>query len=438
MNVQRSANMLDNYWMPFSVNRDFKQEPRFLVRAEGMYYWNHKGEKLLDGCAGLFTHAAGHRPPSIVEAIKNQLDELDYLPPFQFAQPGAFDLAQRIAELTPGALNQIFFTNSGSESVDTAMKVALQYHRLRGDGQRTRFVGRERAYHGVNFGGISVGGMVRNRESFGTGLPGVHHMRATWLPEQKFSVGQPSIGVELADDLERIAQTYGPDTIAACIVEPIAGSTGVLVPPKDYLERLREICDRHGILLIFDEVICAFGRTGKAFGAQAFNVKPDIITMAKALTNGMVPMGAVAFSDQIYDTLVNSAPEGSIELFHGYTYSAHPLACAAAIAALDLYRDEEIFEQAAAMSPKFLDLVYDLRSLDIVTDIRGYGMLAAIELAPGESPGERGYAVLKKCFEAGLVLRVTADTPILSPALIATENELEQMVGILKDVIQQS
>ena len=271
MNVQRSANMLDNYWMPFSVNRDFKQEPRFLVRAEGMYYWNQKGEKLLDGCAGLFTHAAGHHPPSIVEAIKNQLDELDYLPPFHYAQQGAFDLAQRIAELTPGALNQIFFTNSGSESVETAMKVALQYHRLRGDGQRTRFVGRERAYHGVNFGGISVGGMVRNRESFGTGLPGVHHMRATWLPEQKFSVGQPSIGVELADDLERIAQTYGPDTIAACIVEPIAGSTGVLVPPKDYLERLREICDRHGILLIFDEVICAFGRTGKAFGAQAFN-----------------------------------------------------------------------------------------------------------------------------------------------------------------------
>lgn len=436
MNVHRSANMLDNYWMPFSVNRDFKQEPRFLVRAEGMYYWNQKGEKLLDGCAGLFTHAAGHRPPSIVEAIKNQLDELDYLPPFHYAQQGAFDLAQRIAELTPGALNQIFFTNSGSESVETAMKVALQYHRLRGDGQRTRFVGRERAYHGVNFGGISVGGMVRNRESFGTGLPGVHHMRATWLPEQKFSVGQPSIGVELADDLERIAQTYGPDTIAACIVEPIAGSTGVLVPPKGYLERLREICDRHGILLIFDEVICAFGRTGKAFGAQAFNVKPDVITMAKALTNGMVPMGAVAFSDQIYDTLVNSAPEGTIELFHGYTYSAHPLACAAAIAALDLYRDEKIFERAATISPKFLDLVYDLQSLDIVTDIRGYGMLAAIELAPGENPGERGYAVIKKCFEAGLVLRVTADTPILSPALIATENELEQMVGILKDVIQ--
>lgn len=429
------TNTLENYWMPFSVNRDFKQDPRLVTRAEGMYYWNHRGDKVLDGCAGLFTHAAGHRPPAIVEAIKAQIDELDFVAPFHFGQPKAFDLAARISALTPDPLNHVFFTNSGSESVDTAMKVALQYHRLRGDGQRTRFVGRERAYHGVNFGGISVGGMVRNRERFGTGLPGVHHIRATWLPEQRFSVGQPKIGVELADDLERIAQTYGPDTIAACIVEPIAGSTGCLVPPEGYLSRLREICDKYGILLIFDEVICAFGRTGTAFGAETFGVTPDIMTMAKALTNGMVPMGATAFSDTIYETLTGAAPEGTIELFHGYTYSAHPLACAAGIAALDLYRDEGLFERAATMSETFLEMVFDLQDVDIVTDIRGYGMLAAIDLAPGERPGDRGYALLRNAYEAGLLMRVTADTPILSPALIAEESQLEQIVSILRKEI---
>jgi len=317
------------------------------------------------------------------------------------------------------------------------MKVALQYHRLRGEGQRIRFVGRERAYHGVNFGGISVGGMVRNKERFGPGLPGCHHMRATWMPEQRFSVGQPRVGAELADDLERIVQTYGPDTIAACIVEPIAGSTGALVPPEGYLNRLREICDRHGILLIFDEVICAFGRTGTAFGAETFGVTPDIITLAKALTNGMVPMGATVFSDAIYETLVNAAPDGTIELFHGYTYSGHPLACAAGIAALDLYKELDLFARAQKMSKTFLEMVFDLQDLDIVTDIRGYGMLAAIDLAPDGRPGVRGYKLVKSCYEAGLLMRVTADTPILSPALIAEQDDLEQIVSILRKEISK-
>lgn len=433
--MQYQANSLENLWMPFSVNREFKQDPRLLVRAEGMYYWNNKGDKVLDGCAGLFTHPAGHRPPSIVSAMKAQLDELDFVLPFNFGQPASFELASRISALTPGDLNHVFFSNSGSEAVESAMKVALQYHNVRGDGQRTRFVGRERAFHGVNFGGISVGGMVRMRERFGLGLPGIHHMRATWMPEQRFTVGQPTVGADLADDLERIAQTYGPDTIAACIVEPIAGAAGVLVPPEGYLNRLREICDRHGILLIFDEVICAFGRTGTAFGSETFGVTPDIITMAKALTSGMVPMGATAFSDAIYETVTNAAPEGSIDLFHGYTYSAHPLACAAGIAALDLYRDAGLFDRCASMSETFLKMVHELQDLDIVTDIRGYGMLASIELEPSERPGDRGYTLMKKCYEEGLMMRVSGDTPILAPALVAETDELEQMVRILRKVI---
>ena len=423
---------LEHLFMPFTANRDFKADPRLLVRAEGMHYWNPRGDKLLDGCSGLFTHAAGHCRRPIIEAVTAQLAELDYTPHFQFGHSGSFELARRLADLTPDPLNHVFFTNSGSESVDTALKLALAYQRARGQGQRFRLVGRERAYHGVNFGGLSVGGMVKNRESFGAGLAGVHHMRHTWLPEQRFSVGRPRLGGDLADDLERLVATHGGDTIAACIVEPIAGSTGVLVPPEGYLERLRAICDAHGILLIFDEVICGFGRTGEAFGAQSFGVTPDLMTMAKALTNGTIPMGAVALADEIYETIIGAGAEGSVEFFHGYTYSGHPAATAAGLATLDLYRDEDLFARGQALSAGFLERVFALQDLDAVSDIRGYGLLAAVEMAPGQVPGQRGHRLLKRCWEAGLVLRMTGDTAILAPALIAAEDDLDEMVATLR------
>ncbi|HJP22759.1 MAG TPA: aminotransferase class III-fold pyridoxal phosphate-dependent enzyme [Alphaproteobacteria bacterium] len=426
---------LEHHFMPFSANRDFKAEPRLLVRAEGMYYWNHRGERLLDGCAGLFTHAAGHCRRPIIEAVTAQLAELDYAPPFQFGHPGAFEFAAKLADLTPDPLNHVFFTNSGSEAVETALKLALAYQRARGQGQRFRLVGRERAYHGVNFGGLSVGGMVKNREGFGPGLAGVHHMRHTWLPEQRFSVGRPLLGGDLAEDLQRLIATHGGDTIAACIVEPIAGSTGVLVPPEGYLERLRAICDDHGILLIFDEVICGFGRTGEAFAAQSFDVTPDLMTLAKALTNGTVPMGAVALSDEIYEAITGAAAAGAIEFFHGHTYSGHPVATAAGLAALELYREEDLFARTRALSGGFLERIFALQDLDSVIDVRGYGLLAAVDLAPGEVAGERGYRLLKRCYEAGLVLRVTADTAILAPALITSEDEIDEMVAILRQQI---
>ena len=429
------VNSLENYWMPFTANRSFKANPRILVRAEGVYYWNDKGDRLLDSCSGLYTHAAGHCHPKVVEAVAAQVAELDYAMAFQMGHPGAFELASRVAMLTPGDLNSIFFVNSGSESVDTALKVAIHYHKARGEGQRTRLVGREKGYHGVNFGGTSLGGLVRNKESFGPGLPGIHHMRNTALPEHQFVRGQPETGAELADDLERIVQTYGPDTIAACIVEPIAGSGGVFVPPKGYLERLRAICDQHGIVLIFDEVICGFGRTGEAFGAQAFGVTPDIMTMAKAITNGTIPMGAVAIDDAIYATITGSAAPGAVELFHGYTYSGHPVACAAGIAALDVYRDEGLFERAKALSGPFLDQVYALQELDMVSNIRGYGLLAAIDMVPAEKPGQRGNDLLLKCYEAGMAVRVGGDTVNLAPALVAEEAQIEEMVSILRQTL---
>ena len=335
-----TGNSLENHWLPFTSNRDFKADPRLMVKAEGVYYWNHKGGRLIDGSAGLFCSAAGHGRKEIAEAVYKSMLQLDYTPPFQLAHPASFELARKVAALMPGDLDYVFFCNSGSESIDTAIKIALAYHRSRGEGQRQRFVSRERAYHGVNIGGVSLSGMVRNRETFGAVMPGVAHMRHTWLPENRYTMGQPETGAELAEDLQRFVDLYGASTIAACVVEPIAGSTGVLVPPKGYLERLRQICDKHGILLVFDEVICGFGRTGKAFAAQSFGVVPDMITMAKALTNGAQPMGAVAVSERIYSTIVDNAAPGGVELFHGYTYSAHPAACAAGIAALDIYERE--------------------------------------------------------------------------------------------------
>jgi beta-alanine--pyruvate transaminase len=423
--------------MPFTADRAFKADPRMLVRAEGMYYWNERGDRLIDSCAGLYTHAAGHCHPAVVSAVEHQVRTLDYAMAFQFGHPGSFELAARVAALTPDNLNRIFFVNSGSEAVDTALKVALHFHKVRGQGQRTRFVGRERGYHGVNFGGTSLGGMVRNKESFGPGLTGVHHMRHTWSADQTFVQGQPPRGADLANDLERFVQSYGADTIAACIVEPIAGSGGVLVPPVGYLQRLREICDAYGILLIFDEVICGFGRTGAPFGSQAFGVAPDIMTMAKALTNGTVPMGAVAFDDRIYETISGAAAENSVELFHGYTYSGHPLACAAGIAALNVYRDEGLFERANSIAGKFLERVFALKDVPVVKDIRGYGVLAAIDIAPNGAPGSRGFDLMRRCYESGMVLRVGADTAVLAPALIAEEDHLNEITENLRAALKQ-
>ncbi len=435
--MQYEANTLENHWLPFTSNRDFKQEPRLLVKGEGVYYWNHKGEKLLDGSSGLFCVAAGHARKEIAEAVGRQLLEMDYGPHFQVAHPSSFELARKVAALTPDGLDYIFFCNSGSESVDTAIKIALAYHRARGDGQRTRFVSRERAYHGVNIGGVSLAGMVRNRETFGAVMPGVVHMRHTWSPEARFTRGQPEKGAELADDLQRFVDLYGASTIAACFVEPIAGSTGVLVPPKGYLDRLRKICDTYGILLVFDEVICGFGRTGKAFGAQSFGVTPDMITMAKALTNGAQPMGAVAVSDKIYGTIVDSAPDHAVELFHGYTYSAHPAACAAGIAALNIYEKEGLFQRAAELSPYFLDAVYSLKGIPAVTDIRGYGMLAGIDLAMDGKPGARGYDATKRLFAAGLHIKFTGDSGIVAPPFVAEKSHIDQMIDILRKVFSQ-
>jgi len=423
---------LQAHWMPFTANRHFKAHPRLLTAAEGVHYVAADGTRVLDGVSGLFCVPAGHGRPEIVDAVTRQLRSLDYAPPFQFGHPDAFRLAEEVARLTPAGLDRVFFANSGSEAVETALKAALLYHRANGQAQRVRFVGRERAYHGVNFGGVAVGGMVRNRQAYGVGLPGVDHLRHTWSPQTRFTRGQPERGADLADDLERAVALHGGDTIAACIVEPIAGSTGILVPPAGYLERLRGICDRHGILLVFDEVISGFGRTGAAFAAQRFGVTPDVITMAKALTNGCVPMGAVAFRRGIYDAVTEAAPEGSIEFPHGYTYSAHPVACAASLAALRLYREEGLFERAAALSEPLLDVVFSLRDLPVVTDIRGYGLLAAIDLAEEGGAGRRGYRVLRELFAAGLLVRVTNDTVILAPPFVAERAHLEEIGEILR------
>jgi beta-alanine--pyruvate transaminase len=435
--MQYEANTLENHWLPFTANRDFKQEPRLLVKGEGVYYWNHKGEKLIDGSSGLFCCAAGHARKEIAEAVGKQLLELDYGPPFQLAHPASFELARKVAALTPDGLDYVFFCNSGSEAIDTAIKIALAYHRAKGEGQRTRFVSRERAYHGVNIGGVSLSGMVRNRETFGAVMPGVVHLRHTWMPENRFQRGQPEKGAELADDLQRFVDLYGATSIAACFVEPIAGSTGVLVPPKGYLERLRKICDANGILLVFDEVICGFGRTGKAFAAQSFGVTPDIITMAKALTNGAQPMGAVAVSDRIYGTVVDHAPAQAVELFHGYTYSAHPAACAAGLAALAIYEKEGLFERAASLSAYFLDAVWSLKGIPAITDIRGYGMLAGIDLAPAEKPGARGLDATKRLFNAGLHIKFTGDAGIIAPPFVAEKSHIDQLVDLLRKVLSQ-
>ncbi len=432
-----SVNDLDSLWMPFTANRQFKKAPRFLVAAEGMHYTAADGRTILDGAAGLWCVNAGHGRKPITRAIQEQAARMDYAPPFQMGHPAAFELAARLARLMPEGLDHVFFTNSGSESVDTALKIALAYHKARGEGGRTRLIGRERGYHGVGFGGISVGGMVANRKAFGAQLPGVDHLRHTHQPDlNAFSRGLPEHGAELADDLERLVALHGAETIAACIVEPVAGSTGVLLPPKGYLERLRAICDRHGILLIFDEVITGFGRLGAPFAMDAFGVVPDLVTVAKGLTNGAVPMGAVVVRDTVHDAFMHG-PEHLIELFHGYTYSGHPLACAAGLAALDVYADDALFERAGALSPRWQDAAHALRGLPHVIDVRAMGLVAAIELAPmDDGPGKRAFAAFLECFARGLLVRTTGDTIALSPPLIIDDGHMDQLFTTLSDVLK--
>jgi len=430
---------MDAYWMPFTANRQFKKNPRLFVKAAGMHYWTDDGRQILDGVAGLWCVNAGHARPKIVKAIQDQAAEMDFAPAFQMAHPKAFELADKVAKLTPAGLNKVFFTNSGSESVETALKMALAYHRVRGEGQRTRLIGRERGYHGVNFGGISVGGMVANRKHFGAMLAGVDHIRHTHDPARNaFSFGQPEHGAEIAEDLERLCALHDPSTIAAVIVEPVAGSTGVLVPPKGYLNKLREICDKHGILLIFDEVITGFGRTGNPFAAQTFGVTPDMIVMAKGLTNGSVPMGAVAVKQSIHDAFMNG-PEHLIEFFHGYTYSSHPLACAAGLGTLATYEDEGLLTRALEMQGYFGEAVHSLRGEPNVIDIRNIGLVAGIELSslPGE-PAKRAFNIFLDCYERGVLMRTTGDTLALSPPLIIERGQIDQLVDTVRGAIRRN
>ena len=429
---------LDAYWMPFTANRQFKQAPRLIAKAAGMHFWTPEGREILDGIAGLWCVNAGHARPRIVQAIQAQAAELDFAPPFNMGHPLAFTLAERLAQIAPAGLDRVFFTNSGSESVETALKMALAYHRLRGEGQRTRLIGRERGYHGVNFGGISVGGMVANRKMFGSLLAGVDHIRHTHDPERNaYSRGQPAHGAELADDLERLIALHDASTIAAVIVEPVAGSTGVLIPPLGYLQRLREICTRHGILLIFDEVISGFGRTGAPFAAQRFGVTPDLMTVAKGLTNGCVPMGAVFASRAVHDTFM-TGPEHAIEFFHGYTYSGHPLACAAALGTLDTYAEEGLLTRGAALEPVWAEAIHSLRGLPHVIDIRTIGLVAGIELAPrpGE-PTRRAFDAFTDCWAQGVLVRTTGDTIALSPPLIIDEGQIARLVEAIASALKR-
>ncbi|MDI4633383.1 aspartate aminotransferase family protein [Pelomonas sp. V22] len=433
------AKDLDAYWMPFTANRQFKKAPRLLTRADGMYFTDDKGRQILDGIAGLWCVNAGHNRPKIVKAIQDQAAELDFAPPFQMGHPKAFELAERLVQLTPDGLNKVFYTNSGSESVDTALKMAIAYHRVRGEGARTRLIGRERGYHGVNFGGISVGGMVANRKMFGTMLGGVDHIRHTHDPARNaFSVGQPAHGAEFADDLDKLIALHDASTIAAVIVEPVAGSTGVLIPPQGYLQRLRQICDKHGILLIFDEVITGFGRTGNPFAAQTFGVTPDLMTVAKGLTNGCVPMGAVFATQTIYDAFMNG-PEHLIEFFHGYTYSAHPLACAAALGTLDTYAEEGLLTRAAEMQAYFAECLHSLKGEPNVIDVRNIGLVGGVELAPlpGE-PAKRAFNVFLDCWDKGLLIRTTGDTIALSPPLIIEREHIDRIIDTLRGALKRA
>ena len=437
--VHEAPISLEEQWMPFTANKSFKQSPRLLAGARGMYYTSIDGRSILDGCAGLWCVNAGHGREPIVSAIAETAASLDFAPSFQMGHPYSFMLATELAKLMPGDIDHVFFANSGSEAVDSALKIVLAYWRSRGQPERVRFVGRQRAYHGVGFGGISVGGIPYTRAAFAAQLlPQVDHLPHTHgIAENFFSRGQPQQGAHLADELENIVAQHGAETIAAVIVEPVAGSTGVLVPPVGYLERLRSICDKHGILLIFDEVITGFGRTGAPFAAQRFGVMPDMMTVAKGITNGSVPMGAVGVRREIYETVVNATQAG-IEFFHGYTYSGHPLASAAGLATLRVYREEGLFERAAELAPYWEDAVHSLRGMPNVIDIRNIGLVAGVELEPREGkPGARGLDALIKCFNEGLLIRVTADIVALSPPLIIEKGQIDHLVEVLGGVLKE-
>ena len=424
---------MDAYWMPFTGNRYFKENPRVIHRAEGMYCWSHDGRKLLDMVAGLWCCNAGHCDPRIVKAIQDQAADLDYAMAFQLGHPKAFELASKLTKIAPDGIDHAFFVNSGSEAVETAMKMTLAYHRIRGQGERTRFIGRERGYHGVGFAGISVGGMSPNRKMFGSMLPGVDHLPHTHnLEHNAFSRGLPNWGDHLADELENIIALHDPSTIAGVIMEPISGSAGVLLPPKGYLKKIREICTKHEIMLIFDEVICGFGRTGDAFAAKRFDVTPDIITVAKGLTSGTVPMGGVLTRGDIYDTFM-TGPESAIEFFHGYTYSGHPLAAAAGCATLDVYAEDDLFNRARSLEDMFADALHSLKDEPYVIDVRNFGLIGAVELTPIEGqPTARAMGIFRDCFDKGLIIRTTGDTVAFSPPLIVKETQIEETIETIR------
>ena len=432
-NKFKMPNSLNEHWMPFTTNKEFKENPRLITEAKGVYMKNHNGETLIDASSGLFCNPLGHGRKEIINAITKQLETLDYCQPFQQGFGGSFELATRISKHTPGNLNRIFYTICGSTAVETAIKIAVAYHKARGEGNRFRFVGRERAYHGMNIGATSVGGMINNVKTFASILmPGVVHMRHTHLPEHKFISGQPETGMELADDLERICTNFGAENIAACIVEPVAGSTGTLVPPKGYLQRLREICDKHGILLIFDEVITGWGRTGSPFASQEYGVTPDMMTMAKATTNGISPMGVVACKEDIYDAIAENAPKGTIELFHGYTYSGIPISVAAGLAVQDIIEKDDIFNRAKNLAPYFQEGLMSLKDIDVVDNIRGYGMMGGIDIVMDKKPGAAGFTCFKHCYEAGVNFKATGDCLIIAPMFICEKKHIDEIIEKLR------
>ncbi len=429
----------DHFWMPFTANRQFKNAPRLLERAEGMYYTSDDGRQILDGTAGLWCCNAGHGRREITEAVTQQLSKMDFAPTFQMGHPLPFQLAERLSEITPAGLNRVFFTNSGSESVDTALKIALAYQRAIGQGTRTRLIGRELGYHGVGFGGISVGGMTNNRKAFGALLPGVDHLPHTLdIERNRFAKGLPEHGAEKADELERLVTLHGAENIAAVIVEPMSGSSGVILPPKGYLQRLREITRKHGILLIFDEVITGFGRVGEAFASQRWGVTPDLITCAKGLTNGAVPMGAVFVSDELYDAFM-TGPDSAIEFFHGYTYSGHPVACAAALATLDIYARENLFQKAIELESYWQSALKNLEDLPHIADIRTVGLVAGVQFdTHAEGVGKRAYGVFRQCYEDGLLVRASGDTIALSPPLIIEKSHIDDLFGRFAEAIRKA
>ena len=432
-NRTSAPNSLNEHWMPFTSNKDFKANPRLITEAKGVYLKTHHGKTMIDGSSGLFCNPLGHGRKEIIEAVTKQLQTLDYCQPFQQGFGGSFELATKISKHTPDDLNKIFYTICGSTAVETAIKIAIAYHRSKGDSKRFRFVGRERAYHGMNLGATSVGGMVNNVKTFASILmPGVLHIRHTHLAEHKFISGQPETGAELANDLERICANFGGENIAACIVEPVAGSTGCLVPPKGYLERLREICDNHGILLIFDEVITGWGRFGSVFASQEFGVIPDMMTMAKATTNGIVPMGIVACKDEIYDSVMDASPMGSVELFHGYTYSGIPVSVAAALAVQEIFEKDDIFNRVKELAPYFQKGIFSLKDLESIDNIRGYGLMAGIDIKLNTKPGKAGFECFKACYEAGVNFKATGDCLLIAPMFISEKKHIDEIIDKLR------